>query len=54
MPIIFALIGLAVNSSLCRLIPIGSIHHGTHARFREQARDRIDLDEFATPGQLAL
>jgi hypothetical protein len=28
MPIIFALDGLAVNSSLCRLIPVGSIHHG--------------------------
>jgi hypothetical protein len=27
-PIIFALIGLVVNSSLCRLIPVGSIHHG--------------------------
>gem|GEM_PF-6682318 len=28
MPIISALTGLAVNSSLCRLIPVGSIHHG--------------------------
>jgi hypothetical protein len=28
MPIIFALGGLAVNSSLCRLVPGGSIHHG--------------------------
>jgi hypothetical protein len=28
MPIIFALGGLAVNSSLCRLIPVGSMHHG--------------------------
>jgi hypothetical protein len=28
MPIISALIGLAVNSSLCRLIPVGSVHHG--------------------------
>jgi len=28
LPIIFALIGLAVKSSLCRLIPVGSIHHG--------------------------
>jgi hypothetical protein len=28
LPIIFALIGLAVNSSLCRLIPVDAIHHG--------------------------
>jgi hypothetical protein len=28
MPIIFALIGLAANCSLYRLIPIGSIHRG--------------------------
>ena len=27
-PMIFALIGLAVNSSLCRLIPVASIHRG--------------------------
>jgi hypothetical protein len=28
LPIIFALSGLAVNSSLCRLNPVDAIHHG--------------------------
>ena len=36
MPINFALIGLAVNSSLCRSIPIGSIHHEIPERAQEQ------------------
>ena len=37
MPIVFALDGLAVNSSLCRLIPVSSIRRGTRARSRESS-----------------
>jgi len=38
-PVSFALTGLAVNSSLGRLIPFTSIHLESPARFLDRARD---------------